>query len=297
MNALRLLALPLALSAASAFAQDTVTLDFDDLVGSGPIPPGYGGVADWGGWEYWDTPDPGLPPVSGATRIRSSTPPQRVAFGRDVVFGRARYFAADPIRVDLFRAGQLVASSQTFPASTGGPSGGFFFTAYEGLVDAFELVSSSGNHAFDDLVYWEMPPTLGDAFCTPNDPNSVGRFGTLAASGSLVVADDDLTLRATGLPTHSFGFVIVSRTQGIVASPTGPQRLCLNGSIGRFVGPAQIMTSGATGSFDLDVDLTAIPTPTGFVSTVPGDTWSFQVWYRDVPSTSRFTTGVELTFQ
>jgi len=74
--------------------------------------------------------------------------------------------------------------------------------------------------------------------------------------------------------------------------------LCLGGSIGRFVGPGQVMNSGASGSFTLTVDLSALPTPTGLVTAQPGETWNFQAWYRDANPgpTSNFTDAVAVTF-
>jgi hypothetical protein len=48
------------------------------------------------------------------------------------------------------------------------------------------------------------------------------------------------------------------------------------------------------------LDLTQHPTPTGFVSVVAGESWSFQAWYRDSiggVATSNFTDGLEVDFQ
>lgn len=136
---------------------------------------------------------------------------------------------------------------------------------------------------------------IGVRFCHQPQVNSSGVAGRLSATGSVVAADNDVTLHAWDLPQNSFGFAIVSRTQGVVMGPTGLV-LCITGDIGRYVGPAQIMNSGTTGSFDIALDLTQVPTSTGFVPTMAGDTWNFQVWYRDVPH-SRFTSGVKIVFQ
>ncbi len=138
-------------------------------------------------------------------------------------------------------------------------------------------------------------PVIGVTFCDQNQINSTGVDGQLSATGSVAAADNDVTLHAWDLPQNSFGFAIVSRTQGLVNSPSGPGFLCINGQIGRYVNPAQIMNSGTSGSFDITLDMTRVPTPTGFVSTVAGDTWHFQVWYRDLPH-SHFTNGVEIAF-
>jgi hypothetical protein len=74
----------------------------------------------------------------------------------------------------------------------------------------------------------------------------------------------------------------------------------LGGAIGRYVAPGQVQSTGATGSFELNLDLSAIPTPLGPMAALPGATWYFQAWFRDFAPfgpTSNFTDGVELTFR
>lgn len=130
--------------------------------------------------------------------------------------------------------------------------------------------------------------------------NSTGSTGSLVASGSFVAADNDVTLTASGLPANAFGFFITSQTQGFVTGPAGSAgNLCLGGSVGRYVGPGQISSSGAAGQFSLALDLLQTPTPNGFVSIAAGQTWSFQAWYRDSASgtpTSNFTQGYRVDF-
>ena len=129
---------------------------------------------------------------------------------------------------------------------------------------------------------------------------STGATGSMAASGSNIVANNDLVLEANDLPLSSFGFFLTSTVQGNVANPGGSQgNLCLGGAIGRYVGPGQIQHSGATGSISLAVDNTQVPQPTGFVTIAAGETWSFQAWHRDAvggSATSNFTDGYEITF-
>jgi len=102
------------------------------------------------------------------------------------------------------------------------------------------------------------------------------------------------------MPLNAFGFFLASRTQGAVNQPGGSQGvLCLGGAIGRYVGPGQIKNSGATGSFSLAIDNTRLPTPTGPVAGVVGETWNFQAWYRDAvggTATSNFTNGLAVTW-
>ncbi|QDV08683.1 hypothetical protein Poly30_42360 [Planctomycetes bacterium Poly30] len=141
---------------------------------------------------------------------------------------------------------------------------------------------------------------IGSAYCMAN-PNSTGSASSIIATGSNVVANNDVTLEVTGLPTNAFGFFIVSDTQGFVMNPAGSSgNLCVLGAIGRYVGPGQIQNSGATDMISLAIDLTMIPTPTGFVTTSPGDTWNFQLWHRDSnmgTATSNFSNGTSVTFQ
>ncbi|MCP3918441.1 MAG: hypothetical protein GY711_23090 [bacterium] len=138
------------------------------------------------------------------------------------------------------------------------------------------------------------------ADCGPVVPNSTGQPGRVHVTGSTVVAVNDLTLVASQLPPRSFGFFITSQTRGFVAGAGGSQgNLCLSGQIGRFVGPGQVLSSGATGTFSLLVDLEAMPTPLFPVAVQPGETWNFQAWHRDAnpTPTSNFTDAVSVTFE
>jgi hypothetical protein len=136
-------------------------------------------------------------------------------------------------------------------------------------------------------------------YCTPGVPSSTGQPGVIAATGSNVVQGNDVTLMASNLPLHSFGLFLTSRDQGNTYPVNNSQgRLCLGGSIGRYVGPGQIKNSGTSGAFSLAIDLTSLPQPLGHVTAQPGDAWSFQTWYRDAnpTSTSNFTDAVTVTF-
>lgn len=141
---------------------------------------------------------------------------------------------------------------------------------------------------------------IGMNYCAAN-ANSTGSIGSISVAGSATASDNDITLTAPDLPTFSWGFFITSQTPGFVANPGGSQgNLCLSGAIGRYVGPGQIKNSGASGSFSLAIDLTATPTPTGFVTIMGGETWNFQCWHRDAVAgmaVSNFTDAVRVDFQ
>lgn len=140
--------------------------------------------------------------------------------------------------------------------------------------------------------------SIGTNYCGPANPNSSGMPAVIGATGSLVVADNDVTLTASQLPANQFGYFLTSLDAGFVANPGGSQgNLCLSGDIGRYV--AQVANSGAGGEIVLTLDLTQVPTPTGTTSVLAGETRRWQCWFRDdnPGSTSNFTDGIALTFQ
>ena len=156
-----------------------------------------------------------------------------------------------------------------------------------------------GNGAGEEdvmLLRFAVDPSFGDSYCGPVVPNSTGQPGTMVAQGSQYALADHLHLRAADLPALQFGFFLVSQTQGFVSGPGGSQgNLCLGGQIGRFISQAQ--GTGTEGSFAIEVDTDQLPPPTQ--STIlPGETWSFQAWYRDFnpTPTSNFTNGLVVTF-
>ncbi|MEM9798949.1 MAG: hypothetical protein AAGA20_01400, partial [Planctomycetota bacterium] len=151
-----------------------------------------------------------------------------------------------------------------------------------------------------DTVAFEACGLDSTTYCTGN-PNSTGVVGGLVGTGSNEVAANDVTLIATDLPPTAFGYFLVSEVQGFVANPGGSEgNLCLSGSVGRYSAVGQIGSAGPDGTFSLSIDLTQIPTPSGFVAAMPSDTWNFQAWHRDAGSggpTSNFTLGLAVTFE
>ena len=131
--------------------------------------------------------------------------------------------------------------------------------------------------------------------------NSSGASGVINVSGNPSAAANDVRIVSSNLPLLAFGFSIVGRTTSFIANPGGSSgNLCLGGTIGRYVGPGQIMNSGLNGIISLPLDLTMTPQPNGFESIQAGETWSFQTWFRDTDNgmpTSNFTDGTTVTFQ
>lgn len=137
---------------------------------------------------------------------------------------------------------------------------------------------------------------IGRNYCQANS-NSSGQSGLMRAQGSVSIASNDVTLRATQLPQQQFGIFVVSDTQGFESNPGGSTgNLCLGGQIGRY--NTDIQSSGASGLTELRINLNQLRRPTGVAQAVAGDTWYFQFWHRDVsPLNSNLTNGLSITFQ
>lgn len=160
-----------------------------------------------------------------------------------------------------------------------------------------------GAHGAGNIISLEFLPSgggaIGNNYCTAN-PNSTGQAAHISASGSNEVALNDVTLHATNLPSASFGYFLTSLDRGHFPNPAGSQGLlCLGGLIGRFVGPGQLLNSGAGGTVQLRIDLHAHPTPAGLVLIEPGDVWHFTYWFRDAnpAATTNLSNGLTIAFR
>lgn len=221
------------------------------------------------------------------------TAPVAVPTGRDIV-------------VEVFIPDGFTAQNRYFPGSNGaGQSAPSYLSSPNcGTAEPTDLALLGTGfpnvHLVIDLVFSAGPPTLGTNYCTANN-NSTGTTGLMSATGSALLASNNVTLRASRLSLNSFGFFLTSRTQGFVANPGGSAgNLCIGGAIGRYVGPGQIKNSGSSGEITLAINLTAMPTPVGPVAAAVGETWNFQSWHRDVVAgspISNFTNGLALLFQ
>lgn len=147
--------------------------------------------------------------------------------------------------------------------------------------------------------YAAIGGSLGTSYCAAL-PTSSGLPGAISLSGSPEVVDQNLTMIAQDLPVATSGYFLASLQQGSsLPIPGSSGRLCLSGSIGRFIGPGQVQTANPLGGFSLALPNLTMPLPAGPVPVLPGDTWYFQAWFRDAnpTPTSNFTNAVSLTFQ
>lgn len=214
----------------------------------------------------------GIPQITGLALHE-----QRMAVGSGVQNARTRV---------LERSAEGWHETMSFASDVGYPT--YFMPAL--LLDAELLGHPSSVHDAVELISFADP--LGTSYCVA-EPNSTGLPGRIAAVGSAAVAENCLHLQADLLPPGQFGYLLLSQTQDFVAHPGGSAgNLCLGGHIGRFVD--QVRNTGAFGSLWATVDAQDIPAPPGTIQ--PGDTWSFQFWFRD-GGQSNFTDGREMVFQ
>ncbi|MEM1448813.1 MAG: VCBS repeat-containing protein [Planctomycetota bacterium] len=167
----------------------------------------------------------------------------------------------------------------------------------DGDGDPDVLAAAPGNRE----AVWFEHQGLGAPFCRPAAMNGAGLVGKIAARGSTTVTNNALSLEASDLPPSNFAVFLTSPNEAVaVRPPNSVGNLCLGAPIGRYVGPGQIQPTGPQGFAALRIDLGRTPTPTGFVQIQPGETWSFQCWYRDSVlgmATSNLTDGVSVEFR
>ena len=109
-----------------------------------------------------------------------------------------------------------------------------------------------------------------------------------------------MTLYLSDLPQNQSALLFNSPERFFVPNPGGSQGdLCIGSTdLGRHMN--DILSSGATGTASLVLDLTSIPTANGLTSVIAGETRYWQAWYRDVDGTgaptSNFSSAIGVTF-
>ncbi|MCB9914055.1 MAG: FG-GAP repeat protein [Planctomycetes bacterium] len=131
---------------------------------------------------------------------------------------------------------------------------------------------------------------LTKRYCTAA-PNSAGAGAELAHTGSLSVAANELALHVRGCPPNHFGLFYYGTSA--IEVPFGDGFRCVGGATFRL----GVASTGASGNASWSVDLVHPPFAAGQV--VPGSTWRYQFWYRDIPAAQsgfNLSNGLEATF-
>ena len=139
---------------------------------------------------------------------------------------------------------------------------------------------------------------LGETFCGPANLNSTGLPAKVGSRGALEVGCGDFEVGGHQLPPEVPCVALVSAGEDFAAMVWGGNgNLCLAKPLGAFLGGMTPATAAGRVALPLDL-LRPLPKPLG--NTVrAGETWRFQVWYRDWQSgpTSNLTEGLRVTFE
>lgn len=206
----------------------------------------------------------------------------------------------------LYEDGQLVGSAAWAIHLAGDVGLGHWYDAngpsvdpYVGTIFGVAVYDQAlaTTEILDHATSFHSPIGIGGGICPGAAVNSTGVAGVFDVVGSANAADNSLTLRVSDLPTDEFAVCLVADGQVFIPNFAGSSgHLCVSPNFGYFA--SQIQNTGASGSFSMPVDLTALPMATP-VSVNPGETWYFQAWHRDHDpvSTTNFTQGYYIQFQ
>lgn len=164
---------------------------------------------------------------------------------------------------------------------------------YVVVGDRFGQLQTS--HAGGLAFVYELP--LGRTLCDGQD-NSLGEGAHLEVTGALDPNVNRLTLSAQNLPEGLAGMFLAGRQSALLPMFGGSQgTLCVGGQLVRFNQVGQFGPRNQTGVRSLRLDTTQIGGTWG-PPILPGETWIFQYWYRDLNphSTTNFSSAVEMVF-
>ena len=161
------------------------------------------------------------------------------------------------------------------------------------VPDRYEIQLSPGLDWNGDDV---LDSCTSSNYCS-SETNSTGDAASIGGYGTPVVAENAFTLQGWGLPLHEYGYFLTSQSTAFVPNFGGSDgNLCIGPPQYRFNDPAtggQVLNSGGTGTMSLTLDFNLLPNG---VTLAPGETWYFQLWFRDV-FTSNTTDGIEVMFR
>jgi hypothetical protein len=134
-------------------AKAATVVTFDDLVGQGLVPNGYGGINWNGNWTYYGFAQPPYTPASPPNRVYDFVPSASFNFITPAVFNGAYFsgFSSATVQFQLFNGATLVGTSGVLaPSAT--PT--FLSSGYNGLVTQIDVNSPRPDFfVMDNVTY------------------------------------------------------------------------------------------------------------------------------------------------
>lgn len=166
------------------------------------------------------------------------------------------------------------------------------------IPDSYELMGDP-----DPTLDWDgdglMDACDTNNFCMASPNSAATGGGRMLTDGTPVLAAQQFTLAAVDLPPFQWSHFIASRSTMSPSSLPGSQGLlCLGAPVFRLNRTAfgEVDMTAADGSRSLLVNTSA---PLGGSIFSPGESWHFQLWFRDInPNlTSNTTDGISVMFR
>lgn len=226
--------------------------------------------------------------------------PQVNAFGTLIPFSNAY----------LYQGGELLLTVRHDGNNCGG--NGSLETVPSPFTQALGVSSytQSDNWYNQGLIVMKLeftpPAGLGTPTCSPAANNSTGSPAILTAGGLITAQPYTLFLNTTNLPPNQFGYYVAGPTQAFIPTPNFSQgNLCVGNPQFRIIPSLQNTSTGVAGQAAWTVDTNNVDSqgasPSADANQVisPGETFHFQLWYRDLnpTTTSNFSNGLSVLFQ
>ena len=136
----------------------------------------------------------------------------------------------------------------------------------------------------------------GASECAPTGANSTGAPGALRLIGSEFAGSRDMVAVGSELPRNAVCLLAVAVSPG-AGVPTGSLGLCIGaGSGSTAIGLYPTTRADANGIATVGVVPTQLPIPGGVIEAFAGETWGWQLAYRDGPQV-RLTNAIRLLLE
>lgn len=145
------------------------------------------------------------------------------------------------------------------------------------------------------LVFHGSELILGDTYCWLATPNSSGQSATLDLVGDVAALSDNVEFRARALPAFAPTIILAAPEEARLPAVAGLGTLCLGGSISVL---GSVLDSGPAGTIFFHQAISQ-PDSNPMIGIAAGETWHFQVWYRDPGDgwSANLSDAVRVTFE